>query len=590
MSGNGTLQQEGEPRVDKTVLCEEHGPVWKITTKSAECQRLFSAAMQMIFAFNHEVALETLELARQADEDACMPLWAIAFCNGVNYNLFDCEEAPGAFPSNADAVRFASLALDAATRNPKTSKLELDLVRAIQVRNASPGPEARPTKEAKEAMRAKLNEAFAAEMAQVEARHPFSADVTCLTIEAAMNLKPWALFTEFAGEPVGADGAFPGTQPMLDKLRDALTKAPNHLGLLHMLIHCGEMGPLELQLEILPDANHLVELTRHTDLTHLTHMPSHISIWTGHYEEAATVNEQAIARDRNLVEIFGYENFFTLYRLHNYHMLVFAALLAGQRERAVSNGRALRDHVFSIGAFLEASGMDDFFEGFSAVFLHALIRFGDWDEILAEPAHANETLFQSYNTTRLYARTLALVIGKRDLAAGKLELEKFEQALDAMSSSRMGLNNPVKDILQVGRLQASAEVLYFEEQHGEAFDLLEEAIKVETALIYDEPSGWMMPVRHALGALLAEQGRIKEARAVFLRDLEVHPRNIWSLEGLQICASEDDSHPLSDEHRQQLAEARKVSGGNSEWADPELNYDAATARLAREAGSAWIST
>jgi hypothetical protein len=54
----------------------------------------------------------------------------------------------------------------------------------------------------------------------------------------------------------------------------------------------------------------------------------------------------------------------------------------------------------------------------------------------------------------------------------------------------------------------------------------------------------MQPTRHALGALLLEQGRIEEAEEVYRSDLGLdgklsracqHPDNLWSLHGLHEC-------------------------------------------------------
>ena len=54
----------------------------------------------------------------------------------------------------------------------------------------------------------------------------------------------------------------------------------------------------------------------------------------------------------------------------------------------------------------------------------------------------------------------------------------------------------------------------------------------------------MQPTRHALGALLIEQGRYDEAEAVYRADLGLdstlsracqHPGNVWSLHGLHEC-------------------------------------------------------
>ncbi len=56
---------------------------------------------------------------------------------------------------------------------------------------------------------------------------------------------------------------------------------------------------------------------------------------------------------------------------------------------------------------------------------------------------------------------------------------------------------------------------------------------MEESLSYDEPPGWMQPVRHALGALLLAAGQASEAESVYRADLVRHPHNAWSLLGLQ---------------------------------------------------------
>ena len=63
------------------------------------------------------------------------------------------------------------------------------------------------------------------------------------------------------------------------------------------------------------------------------------------------------------------------------------------------------------------------------------------------------------------------------------------------------------------------EILYRQAKYDEAFAALRQAIAFEDTLPYDEPWGWMQPARHALGALLLEQGHTDEAEAVFREDL-----------------------------------------------------------------------
>src|SRR5262249_22193701 len=80
--------------------------------------------------------------------------------------------------------------------------------------------------------------------------------------------------------------------------------------------------------------------------------------------------------------------------------------------------------------------------------------------------------------------------------------------------------------------------------HEVAFGHLRRSVELDDALPYDEPWGWMQPTRHALGALLLEQGRVAEAEAIYRSDLGLdgklsracqHPDNLWSLHGLHEC-------------------------------------------------------
>ncbi|GIT54134.1 MAG: hypothetical protein Ct9H300mP16_12940 [Pseudomonadota bacterium] len=57
------------------------------------------------------------------------------------------------------------------------------------------------------------------------------------------------------------------------------------------------------------------------------------------------------------------------------------------------------------------------------------------------------------------------------------------------------------------------ELEYRKENHDLAFSYLEQAVGLNDGLNYTEPWAWMHPPRHALGALLLEQGRISEAGA-----------------------------------------------------------------------------
>ncbi|MGH9314290.1 MAG: tetratricopeptide repeat protein, partial [Vicinamibacterales bacterium] len=64
---------------------------------------------------------------------------------------------------------------------------------------------------------------------------------------------------------------------------------------------------------------------------------------------------------------------------------------------------------------------------------------------------------------------------------------------------------------------------------------LERGVRYEDSLIYQEPSDWHSPVRHALGAVLFKAGRADEAEAVYWQDLKINAENGWSLYGLMLA-------------------------------------------------------
>ena len=86
---------------------------------------------------------------------------------------------------------------------------------------------------------------------------------------------------------------------------------------------------------------------------------------------------------------------------------------------------------------------------------------------------------------------------------------------------------------------------------------MREAVKGEENLNYDEPPGWMQPVRHALGALLLESSRAAEAEEVYRADLARHPGNGWSLLGLRESLEAQGKNADAAEADAQLAKAWK---------------------------------
>jgi tetratricopeptide (TPR) repeat protein len=176
--------------------------------------------------------------------------------------------------------------------------------------------------------------------------------------------------------------------------------------------------------------------------------------------------------------------------------------------------------------------MPEFVEGFLGSPYHVMVRFGMWNEILAEPAPAEDL----YGTTAMWRYSRALAFASLDrVDEAVAERAAFEAACERVPESYLMGNNSVRTVLAIAREMVAGEVEFRRGNHEQAFEHLREAVKQDDALRYDEPWGWVQPARHALGALLLERGRVDEAESVYRRDLERHPRNGWALHGLAEC-------------------------------------------------------
>jgi len=131
-----------------------------------------------------------------------------------------------------------------------------------------------------------------------------------------------------------------------------------------------------------------------------------------------------------------------------------------------------------------------------------------------------------------------------DVAAAEAEQALFREAAKRVPKSRYIHNVRCVKLLAIAEAMLEGEIAYRRGAHDAAFAHLRAAIQLEDDLPYDEPWGWMQPVRHALGALLLEQGRVAEAEAVYREDLglggalpraQIHPDNLWALRGLLDC-------------------------------------------------------
>ncbi len=500
-----------------------HRPV---DTAAPQAQVWFDRGLVWAYAFNHEEAVRCFERALEHDGDLAIARWGIAYAVGPNYNkaweAFDPIDLAGAL----ERAR-AELATAAAGR---ASATERALIAALTQRFPTDDP-------TDEAALAAGHLAYADAMSTVLASHPDDVDVQALTADALLNVTAWALWDSTTGEPAAGSRVVEATRILDAALGTPAGRA--HPGVLHLYIHAMEMSTHPEAA--LPAANLLRGLV--PDAGHLQHMPSHIDVLCGDYRSSVIANQAAVRADRKFVDHAGPLNFYSLYRAHDLHFVVYSAMFEGRFQIADDAAAELADQLTPELLGIASPPMADWLEAFTPLRVHVLVRFGRWDDLIAMALPADQQLYCTTTATIHYGRGVAYA-ATGQLPQAHTEREALAATYARIPDSRYLFNNTSRDILAIAVAMLDGEIAYREGRFEGAFAHLRRAIALDDALPYDEPWGWMQPTRHAYGALLLEQGHVAEAAAVYAADLGLddtlrrscqHPGNVWSLHGYHEC-------------------------------------------------------
>jgi tetratricopeptide (TPR) repeat protein len=508
----------------------------RVTTQSAAAQDYFDQGLIWAFAFNHDEAIRSFGEAARLDPDCAMAYWGVALCNGphINNPAMDAAHSRAAWA----AIERAMARIEGAT------PVEQSLIRALARRYTQSPP----------ADRKPLDEAYANAMREVWSTHRADADVGTLFAESLMDLRPWDLWA--------ADGRpHPGTDEILGVLEDVLRIDPNHPGANHLYIHAVEASPTPEKA--LAAADRLCDLVPASG--HLVHMPSHIYSRTGRWNQAAATNERAIEADRRYRKLSPRHGFYNIYMAHNHHFLTYAAMMEGRSALAL---RAAKDAIVAMPddyARKESALVD----GFMLVLLDTHVRFGRWNDILrspAPPAHFPvTTAFWRFARSTAYA-------AKSDVRSAIAEQAAFRKAVAKVPPEATVGNNPASRVLAIADHTLAGEIAFREGRTDAAVAELRKAVEVEDRLKYDDPPDWMIPARHALGAVLVSAGRFAEAEAVYREDLARWPNNGWSLFGLAASLRGRGAAKEADEVERQFKHA---------WARADIRIGASCLCAAR---------
>jgi tetratricopeptide (TPR) repeat protein len=501
----------------------------KISASNDQTQMYFDQGVKLLFGFNHAEAIRSFREAARLDPNCAMCWWGVAFALGPNINL----------PMPPDAVAPAWAALQKAKAlEASASPEERDWIEALAARY-SDDPKAD---------RAKLDEAFAQSMAKLWHDHSDDLDAGTFYAEAMMDTQPWN-YWEADGKTPHSHGA-----EIVSTLEEIIKREPNHPGALHLYIHAVEASTTPERAEaaadrlepMMPDAGHIV------------HMPSHIYFRVGRYKDAAHVNELAAEADESYVAACKATGFYPLgYYTHNLHFLWTSSEMLGQYKASETAAQRVLKNALTGGPMVSLPPV----QLYQIVPIVTDIRFGKWDEALAEPQPADN--LKLVKAMSLYARGFAYA-NKRDFTHAAEERAALAKMIDDKELADIdAFGTPGTQMAQLGVALVDGEIARKQGHTAAELAAFKTANDLYNALPYTEPDYWHEPVSHIYGAALLAAHKPAAAEAVYRDSLNVHRIDGWALYGL--------AQALKAQHKtKEAAEARKEFATAWQLADVKL--------------------
>jgi tetratricopeptide (TPR) repeat protein len=503
-----------------------------VSTRSAETQRWFDIGLNWCYGFNHEEGIKCFEKALEFDPRCAMAHWGIAYGAGPFYNLTWKEH--GETEANRATKRCFDHVQLARSNAAHASDVERRLIEALACRFQKPHGVPPPEFE-------QWDDAYAAEMRRVYYSFPDDRDVMALLVEALMMRTVRRLWDLRTGAPAPNSDVVEALQVCERSIKLAEEAGvQQHPAIAHLHIHLLEMSTMpergmrsaDLLGTMCPDAGHM------------NHMPGHIYVLCGEYEKAKVASEKAVRANDMYLAYADAPTYYLLGCCHDLHLMMFTCMFLGQYAPALWAADKVRSLVTrNVVSIPDRPKLTQTVEGYHAMKSHVLVRFGRWQEIVDEPMADEPELYVLTTAMQHYAKGVAHAT-LRDFAKAELHRELFHRHLARIPPERRFLSNPTRDSLAIGAALLDGELAYHKGHHDQAYAHLRHAVELDDNLSYSEPWAWMHPPRHALAALLLDQGHRDEAEQVYRDDLGLsgkvqrcaqHPNNVWALHGLVEC-------------------------------------------------------
>ncbi len=452
-----------------------------IATRQPDAQKFFDQGLALLYGFNRYEALRSFRKAAEMDPRAAMAYWGMAMALGPYINM------------DGDPSVQIKESCDAVSMGLRIEGIP-DIERAWLNAAATRCPDfADPSR-------------YVAAMRALAARYPDDPDAQTFYAEALMVPVRWRWY--------GAGGApAEGVAEAERVLESVLRRNPNHPGANHLYIHAVESSPTPERA--VPSAQRLMAIV--PSAGHMVHMPGHIWLVLGDFENTVGVNERAAEVDRQYFARTGVMGSYYPYYLHNLQFIVYARSMQGRAADTLAAARQISD---------AAKMMPEMADMIGSVVTMARLRLYLWDDVLglAKPASQDAFTLAMWR----HARALAFA-GKGQLDRARAEQAEFEKLRQTADANMPWGNNKSGPVIELASAALEARL---EASPAAAIPKWRRAVAMQDALTYDEPPPWYYPIRESLGAAMLMAGDASGAEAVFREGLRRSPNNGRMLFGL----------------------------------------------------------
>ena len=459
------------------------------TSCAPAVQAPFARAVALLHSFWYDEAEKAFGAVAAADPSCAMAQWGVAMSL---YHPIWAAPTPAELKRGQDAVAKARAAAGTATER------ERDYVGAIEAyfKDADTvDPRTRAVR-------------YEQAMERVHARYPDDREAAIFYALALL------------GTAAPADKTYANQRKAGEILNKVLPAQPDHPGVAHYLIHSFDYPQLaDLALPAARSYSKIAESSPHA-----LHMPSHIFVRLGLWDDSIRSNEDSAAAARAHVQktLPGAHSFD---ELHAVDYLAYAFLQEGRDAKA----REMLDLVRRV----DRLDNPNFAAAYALAAVPARYAFerGQWAEAAAlevAPASFPWAQFAFAEAITQFARAVGAA-RSGDPARARLAIER----LDALHKAAVDAKTPYwPGQIDIQRRAAAGWLARAEGRPEDALRLLKEAVDLEAATDkHPVTPGPVVPAREMYADLLMDLGRPAEALAEYQASLQVAPNRSYALAG-----------------------------------------------------------